>query len=311
MKKPVLVIMAAGMGSRYGGLKQMDPVDEKGNLIIDFSIYDAVRAGFDKVVFIITHAIEEEFKERIGNRVGQHIKVEYVYQQLDHLPEGIHVPEGRVKPWGTGHAVASCLGVVDGPFAVINADDFYGRQAFAMICDFLKHAEDDGVYQYAMVGYELENTLTENGSVARGICEIDENGMLSGICERTRIEKRGDGAAFTEDGGQTWTALPKDCTVSMNMWGFTESLLGELNSRFRHFLDTEAVENPLKCEYFLPFVVNELLQEKKAVVTVKKTADKWYGVTYKEDKQVVMDAVRAMKSSGVYPDVLDLEKAMV
>ena len=308
-KKPVLVVMAAGMGSRYGGLKQIDPIDRDGHIIMDFSIFDAVRAGFEKVVFIIKRENELAFREAIGDRLGKYVKVAYVFQELDNLPEGYSVPEGRVKPWGTGHAVLSCIDEIDGPFAVINADDYYGVHAFRMAYDFLteNQNEKDG-YRYMMVGYRLENTLTENGHVARGVCVTDEEGHLVKINERTHIEKRGEGAAYTEDDGATWTALSADSTVSMNMWGFSASILTELKNRFSEFLDRNLSENPLKCEYFLPFVVDELLQEKKATVKVLKSEDKWYGVTYKEDKPMVMDAVQKMKDQGLYPQKLWEEK---
>lgn len=301
MKKPVLVIMAAGMGSRYGGLKQMDPVDENGHIIMDFSIYDAIRAGFEKVVFIIKKENEALFKECVGDRVAKKMQVEYVFQDLHNLPEGYIVPEGREKPWGTGHAVLSCLSAVDGPFAVINADDYYGREAFQIIYDFLTTHQDDEKYQYTMVGYYLKNTLTENGHVARGVCIADEEGKLTGITERTRIEKHADGPAYTEDDGETWTKLPEDTIVSMNMWGFTSGVLQELNNRFARFLEENLRKNPLKCEYFLPFVVDELLKENKAEVTVLKSPDRWYGVTYKEDKPVVIEAIKNMRSAGLYP----------
>ena len=304
MKKPVLVIMAAGMGSRYGGLKQIDPIDEYGDKIIDFSIYDAVQAGFEKVVFIIKRAIEKEFKEQIGDRISKQVDVEYVYQELDKLPEGYVIPDGREKPWGTGHAILCCKGVVDGPFAVINADDYYGKSAFKSIYDQLASVSDDEKYQYTMVGYKLYNTLTENGHVARGVCSTDAQSKLTDIHERTRIEKHGDKAEFTEDDGATWTYLPEDTIVSMNMWGFTESMLGELDRRFAAFLDREVKNNPLKCEYFLPFVVDELLKEGKAEVTVLKSVDRWYGVTYKEDKAMVVKAIQDLKNQGLYPDKL-------
>lgn len=302
MKKPVLVIMAAGMGSRYGGLKQMDPVDDNGHIIMDFSIYDAVRAGFEKVVFIIKKENEALFKECVGDRVAQSMQVEYVFQDIHNLPEGYSVPEGREKPWGTGHAVLSCLSVVDGPFAVINADDYYGKEAFQIIYDFLTSHQDNEKYQYTMVGYYLKNTLTENGHVARGVCTANAEGKLTGITERTRIEKHADGPAYTEDDGETWTKLPEDTIVSMNMWGFTSGILQELNDRFACFLERNLVKNPLKCEYFLPFVVDELLKENKAEVTVLKSPDRWYGVTYKEDKPVVVEAIKAMKAAGLYPE---------
>lgn len=303
-KKPVLVVMAAGMGSRYGGLKQIDPVDEYGNIIMDFSIFDAKEAGFEKVVFIIKKAIEQEFKENVGRRMERRIQTEYVYQELDRVPEGFAVPEGRVKPWGTGHAILCCEGVVDGPFAVINADDYYGKQAFKEIYNQLAACSDTDRYQYAMVGYHLNNTMTEHGYVARGVCSTDENGKLVDIHERTRIEKRGDDGAYTEDDGATWTTLPGDTTVSMNLWGFTASILKELKERFGAFLEREVPGNPLKCEYFLPFVVDELLKENKAEVTVLKSRDRWYGVTYKEDKETVVQAIRNLKDQGLYPEKL-------
>lgn len=304
MKRPVLIIMAAGMGSRYGGLKQIDPVDEQGHLIIDFSIYDAIKAGFQKIVFIIKKEIEQDFKEMIGNRISQYVEVEFVYQQLDNLPKGFTVPENRVKPWGTGHAVLSCLGVVDGPFAVINADDYYGSHAFEEIYHYLSTTEDDELYRYAMVGYILENTLTENGHVARGVCVVSEDGMLAGINERTHIEKRDGKTEYTEDDGATWHTIPQGSIVSMNMWGFTNSILQELEKNFSAFLETGLKENPLKCEYFLPGVVNQLLNESRATVRVLKSADKWYGVTYKEDKAEVVAAMKRFKEQGIYPEKL-------
>lgn len=306
--KPVLVIMAAGMGSRYGGLKQIDPIDEEGHIIIDFSIYDAIRAGFEKVVFIIKKENEADFKACIGDRMEKRIAVEYVYQDLNDLPEGYSVPEGRVKPFGTGHAILSCMDTIDGPFAVINADDYYGKHAYEMIYDYLSTHEDDDKYRYTMVGYVLENTLTENGHVARGVCITDENNYLTGINERTHIERRDGKAAYTEDDGATWTEIPEGSTVSMNMWGFSKSILQELKDRFPKFLDENLEKNPLKCEYFLPSVVNELLAEQKATVEVLKSLDKWYGVTYKEDKEYVVNAIKALKDSGLYPQHLWEEK---
>lgn len=302
MKKPVLVVMAAGMGSRYGGLKQIDPVDKEGHIIMDFSIFDAVKAGFEKVVFIIKKENEQDFRSAIGDRLSEKIKVSYVFQELTNLPEGYVVPEGRVKPWGTGHAIMSCMGEIDGPFVVINADDFYGSHAFQVAYDYLTtHQDEEGIYRYMMVGYRLENTLTDNGHVARGVCEMDAQGYLADIHERTHIEKRGNGAAYTEDEGKTWIPISGDATVSMNMWGFSESILGELQSRFSAFLEENLEKNPLKCEYFLPFVVDELLKEGRATVAVEKSQDKWFGVTYKEDKPMVMAAIQNLKDQGVYP----------
>ena len=304
MNKPVLVIMAAGMGSRYGGLKQIDPIDEDGHIIMDFSMFDAKRAGFEKVIFIIKHEIEKDFKEGVGKRIAKYMDVSYAYQDLSNLPDGYEVPDGRVKPWGTAHAVLSCIDQIEGPFAVINADDYYGQQAFQLIYDFLASHEDDEKYRYTMVGYHLGNTVTDNGHVARGICDMNENGELVAIHERTRIEKRDGGIAFTDDDGATWTFVPADTTVSMNMWGFTRSIVEEIKNGFPAFLDTGLKENPMKCEYFLPTVVSDLLGADKATVAVLKSADKWYGVTYKEDKPVVVAAIKKMKEDGLYPEHL-------
>ena len=301
MKKPVLVIMAAGMGSRYGGLKQIDPIDKEGHIIMDFSIFDAKRAGFEKVVFIIKKENEADFKEAVGKRMESVMEVEYVFQDLHNIPEGFEVPEGRVKPWGTAHAVLSAIDVVDGPFAVINADDYYGRDAFQKIYDFLSTTEDDDKYRYTMVGYQLKNTVTENGHVARGVCTLDENDYLVKVEERTRIEKKGDGIAFTEDDGATWQELPIDSVVSMNMWGFSASFLKEIKAGFADFLEEGLAKNPMKCEYYLPSVVTKLLVEDRATVTVLETTDKWYGVTYKEDTPLVVNAIANMIDSGEYP----------
>lgn len=301
MKNPILVVMAAGMGSRYGGLKQIDPVDEQGHIIMDFSIYDAVKAGFKKVVFIIKEENEKDFKAAIGDRLSKVIDVSYVYQKLENIPEGFTVPEGRIKPFGTGHAILSCINEVDAPFAVINADDYYGREAFQLIYDYLNSHEDDDKFRYTMVGYKLCNTVTENGYVSRGVCEMNEAGELIGIRERTRIEHHENGIAFTEDDGATWTHLDDDTTVSMNMWGFSKSILDEIEKGFPAFLEKGLKENPMKCEYYLPGVVSDLLGENRATVAVLKSADKWYGVTYKEDKPVVMEAIRKMEEEGLYP----------
>lgn len=303
MKKPVLVIMAAGMGSRYGGLKQIDPIDEYGHIIMDFSLYDAKRAGFDDVVFIIKKTDENDFKEAIGNRISDYFHVQYVYQDISRIPDGFQVPEGRVKPWGTGHAVLSCIDNVDGPFAVINADDYYGRSAFEVIYHYLMNSEDDEKYRYTMVGYHLKNTITENGHVARGVCEVDEDSRLTGLTERTRIERHGEHIEYEAEDG-SWVALPDNTLVSMNMWGFHISILQELQIRFEDFLERGLKENPLKCEYFLPNVVGELLEENKAVVTVLESVDRWYGVTYKEDKPVVVQAIKDLKRKGIYPEKL-------
>ena len=264
-KEPVLVIMAAGMGSRFGGLKQIHPVDESGHIIIDFSLYDAYRAGFRKLVFIIKREHEEIFRKSIGNRMEQWFQVDYVFQELSRLPEGFQVPGGREKPWGTGHAIACCQGVrISIPFAVINADDFYGASAFSAIYNFLKESEDEN--QYAMVGYRLRNTVTENGSVARGVCQV-EDGILKGITELTQIYKDGENARYTED-GVNFKELSGDRVVSMNLWGFSEQILDELWKRFPGFLEENLPVNPKKCEYFLPTVVNQQIEEKEVTVKV-------------------------------------------
>lgn len=304
MKGPVLVIMAAGMGSRYGGLKQIDPVDAAGNKILDFSIYDAKRAGFKKAVFIIKKENEELFKECIGNAVSRHMEVEYVFQDINDVPDGFVIPEERVKPWGTAHAIFSCRDAVKGPFAVINADDYYGVEAFQVLYDFLTSHEDDEKYRYAMVGYQLGNTLTENGSVARGCCVTNEEGYLVSITERTKIIKTPDGAAYTEDEGATYTPISVESPVSMNMWGFTPSIIPELGKALEEFFDTQVSKNPLKAECYLPIEVDSLLKEGKATVQVLSSKDKWFGVTYKEDKPYVMDSIQKLKDAGIYPDVL-------
>lgn len=304
MKEPILVIMAAGMGSRYGGLKQIDPIDDEGHIIIDFSLYDAYRAGFRRAVFIIKPEMEKDFREVIGNRMEKIMEISYAFQRLDALPDGYAVPEGRVKPWGTGHAVLSCDGFIDAPFAVINSDDYYGREAFKLIYGFLSTVKDNEKYHYSMVGYKLGNTLTDFGSVARGICEVNEDNMLLSVNEHTRIEKHGDKAEFTEDGGESWTELPMEQTVSMNLWGFTPKMIEELKIRFPEFLESGLKTNPLKCEYFLPSVVSDLINEDKAAVKVLRSADKWYGVTYKEDKETVVAAIASMKARGDYPEKL-------
>ena len=300
MKKPVLVIMAAGMGSRYGGLKQIDPIDSDGHIIIDFSIYDAVRAGFEKVIFIIKRENEQIFRKTIGKRAEGLMEVAYVFQELENIPDGFTVPEGRIKPWGTGHAVLSCIDILDGPFAVINADDYYGPEAFKMIYDYLTTHEDDSRYRYTMVGYRLGNTLTENGHVSRGVCTVDSKGYLTGICERTYIVMTPDGAAYSEDDGQTLIPISPDERVSMNMWGFSASFMAELKKQISDFLTNEMPKNPLKAEYFLPSVVSSLLADNKATVQVLHSNDKWYGVTYKEDKATVVAAIAALKQRGIY-----------
>jgi dTDP-glucose pyrophosphorylase len=304
MNKPTLVIMAAGMGSRYGGLKQIDPVGSHGEIILDFSLYDAMMAGFEKVIFIIKRENEEAFRELIDGRAGRYMQVEYAYQELTDLPEGYAVPEGRVKPWGTCHAVYSARKLIDGPFTVINADDYYGQGAFNTIYDFLEKAKDGDRYDFAMVGYELAKTLTENGHVARGVCSVAEDGNLKSVVERKKIMWRGQEPAFTEDDGETWNVLSRDATVSMNFWGFTPSIMDEVVARFPEYLEEILKNDPLKGEYMLPTVVEDTINEGRANVKVLRSSDQWYGVTYKEDKESVVSALQSMKDKGLYPDKL-------
>lgn len=301
-KKPVLVVMAAGMGSRYGGLKQMDPVGPSGEFIIDYSIYDAHRAGFETVVFIIKHEIEDAFKATVGSRVSRYMEVRYAYQQVDMLPQGYAVPEGRVKPWGTGHAVLCAADVLDAPFAVINSDDYYGPEAYQVAYDFLTGVEDEpGRCHYAMVGYLLKNTVTENGSVARGVCETNEQGNLTQVVENTQIETYAGGIHTTLDGGKTWSDLSPDTVVSMNLWCFRPSFVRELIAKFPAFLDKALVENPIKAEYFLPLTVTEMIQSGTADVKVLSSKGKWYGVTYQEDRPTVVAALKQKVEEGLYP----------
>ena len=299
MRNPTLVIMAAGMGSRFGGPKQTTPVDDAGHFILHYSLFDAYRAGFRKVVFIVKPGMEAEFAEALGAGVQEHFDVRFAPQALDALPEGYSVPDGRQKPWGTAHAVLCAAGEIDGPFAVINADDYYGVEAFQVLYDFLKEERPES--EYAMVGFRLRNTVTEHGSVARGVCEV-ENGLLRGVTERTKIVKRGADAAFTEDGGKTWTDLSGDTLVSMNFWGFTPLYLYELAKRFPAFLENEVPKNPLKSEYFVPSVVNAQLQEGSATIAVLDTPDAWHGVTYPEDLPGVKAALKALTDAGTYPE---------
>ena len=298
-QKPVLVVMAAGMGSRYGGLKQMDPMDEYGHIIMDFSAFDAKRAGFEKVVFIIKKAIEKDFKEKIGSRIEKYMKVEYCFQEFDSIPEGCSVPEGREKPFGTGHAILCAKPYVDGPFAVINADDFYGFNAYQVLYDYLLNKPKG---EYALVGFQVMNTLTDNGYVSRGICSMNAEGKLVNIEERTHIEKRADGAVFIEDGVET--PLTNDAVASMNFWGFDETLFDELEDGFPKFFENDVPKNPMKAEYLIPSIVGSMLREGKTKVHVLSSSDKWFGVTYKEDKADVVASIRKLKDEGKYPEKL-------
>ena len=304
-KKPVLVVMAAGMGSRYGGLKQIDPVGSHGEAILDYSVYDAHEAGFETVVIIIKEAIKKDFLETVGARLAKSpVEIRYAFQELHKLPAGYTTPADRTKPWGTSHAVLCAKDAIDGaPFAVINADDYYGKSAFRVMYEALCNAQDGEKLDYCMVGYELGKTVTENGSVARGVCYADEMGYLTEIVERTRIEKYEGGIHYTED-GENWVDLPEDTIVSMNMWGFTPSFLDEIEKGFAAFLDNAMKTNPLKGEYYLPLVVQNLLAADKATVKVLTSPDKWYGVTYAADKPLVVAALREKTETGLYPDGL-------
>ena len=359
MDKPTLVVMAAGMGARYGGLKQTEPISEQGEIIIDFSLYDALMAGFEKAVFIIKREIEADIRARIDDGAGRHMDAVYVYQELTDLPPGYTLPEGRVKPWGTCHAVLAARGVLGGNIAVINADDYYGAQAFRLMYDYLLTARDGACYDYSMIGYRLANTLTEHGHVSRGVCSVDGLGRLTGVDERLKIMWRPGSAPETapetasgcsasdsaqegpapgsapesakegsasgasqggpaqnaapapgartiayEDEAGLWHDVPPDATVSMNFWGFTPSFLEELERGFPPFLDEALKTNPEKAEYLLPRKVDELLKSGRATVKVIPTDERWFGVTYKEDKEHVAAAVRAMKDRGLYPERL-------
>ncbi len=304
MDKPVLVVMAAGMGSRYGGLKQIDPVGPSGELIIDYSVYDAKRAGFEKVVFIIKHEIEQEFKAAIGSRLEKEIEVAYAFQQMDDLPPGFAVPEGRQKPWGTTHAVLAARLLLNGPFAAINADDYYGPDAYRVLYDFLAAPPQPGRQHFAMVGYQIENTVTDKGTVARGVCQADENGYLTAIVERLKVAKSPTGARYTEDDGASWTDLPAGTLVSMNFWGFSAGFLPAAERDFPLFLQANLPQNPQKCEFLLPGEVDALIHAGEADVKVLKSTDRWHGVTYQEDKPEVVAAIAQKHTDGLYPTPL-------
>ena len=298
-EQPTLVIMAAGMGSRYGGLKQVDRITEAGEIILDFSLYDAMMAGFSRAVFIIREEHRELFRELVDERAGRFMDIEYAYQKLDDIPEGFEIPEGREKPW-----VLSCRNLIKGPFAVINADDYYGPGSFASVYEYLSENRDDDKYSFCMAGYQLKNTVTENGHVSRGVCETDDKGFLRKVTERTKIMKDSGTIAYTEDDGSTWVTLDPDTVVSMNFWGFSAAMMDEMKQEFPHELEKILETNPLKGEYYLPFAADRLVQEGKARVKVITSPDKWYGVTYKEDKEDVQNALQAMKDKGMYPEKL-------
>lgn len=302
-KKPILVVMAAGMGSRYGGLKQIDPVGPSGEAILDYSLYDARRAGFETVVFIIKHEIEQAFKEAVGARaLRAGFEVRYAYQQLDKLPEGFTVPEGRVKPWGTAHAILVAEEAIgDAPFAVINADDYYGPQGFRLVYDYLCSHADGDRFAWSMVGFLLKNTVSANGSVSRGVCVTDAAGNLHSVTERTCIAPYAGGIHYSEDGGESWTDLDENSVVSMNLWGFTPAYIAEAKAGFAAFLRENLPVNPLKCEYYLPSVVTAALQQGKAEVRVLTSTDKWHGITYREDKPELVAALQQMSAQGLYP----------
>ena len=300
MKQPTLVILAAGMGSRFGGLKQITAVDDLGHAIIDFSLYDAYRAGFRKVVFIIKHEIEESFREFVGKRAEKHFDVKYVFQQTGMLPAGYTLPAERVKPWGTAHAVLCAKDAVDGPFAVINADDFYGPTAYSALYDYL--VSDHPETEHAMVAYLLRNTVTENGSVARGLCEV-EDGFLTDVVERTKIFKKGEDGEYTED-GESFIPVPGETPVSMNFWGFNACFFDQLEKRFPKWLDETLVTNPLKGEYFLPFVADAMIKEGEGKIRVLNCRETWHGITYREDMENVVSSIAKMRSKGLYPDAL-------
>ena len=292
-----LLILAAGMGSRYGGLKQLDPITDNGEFIIDFSVYDAVVSGFDKIVFVIKEENLDVFRETIGKRFEDKVKVEYAFQKLNDLPSGYTVPEGRIKPWGTAQAMLAARHIVKEPFAVINADDFYGRSAYNSLASHLSDAE---ATQYCMVGYVLEKTLTENGTVSRGVCEV-ENGYLVNVVERTKISRSGDVAVYSEDGSEV--EIPLDATVSMNCWGFTPDIFAKVSEGFKKFLDAD--NGDIKREYYLPFAVKEIMDSGDCTVKVYSSKDSWYGVTYREDRDSVVNSLAALKKDGTYPNKLN------
>jgi NDP-sugar pyrophosphorylase family protein len=295
--------MAAGIGSRYCGLKQIDPVGPYNEIIIDYSLYDALRAGFGEVVFVINKDIDKAFRERVGRNIESRCKVTYVLQRLENVPAWFTVPDSRKKPWGTAHAVLCCKHAVTSPFAVINADDFYGRSSFQSLYQYLNGAQEhNGSYDFCMIGYVLNKTLTEHGHVARGICTVDQEGFLANIRERIHIERFDQTIRYTED-GESWIEIPGDSVVSMNMWGFSPALFEELDMRFTRFLQENA-HIPQNAEFLIPEVVNDLLEEQKATVKVLPTQERWFGVTYRQDKSKVKQAIQELIQDGIYPDNL-------
>ena len=299
--KPTLLILAAGIGSRYGGLKQLDKIGPSGETIIDYSIYDAIRAGFGKVIFIIKEAIEEDFKEAFVERLKDQVEIDYVFQETWMVPEGVTIPDNRSKPWGTGHAVLMADGKIHGPFAVINGDDFYGRGAFAALADYYRDWTAARENDYCMVGYPVTNTLSEFGAVSRGVCELDKNSLLVDVVERTHIERLASGIQFKDEAG-TMTPIPDGAVVSMNFWGFTPSFFSHLKSGFASFIRDNA--DNLKAEFYIPSMVNSLIKSGTATVKVLSCEEQWFGMTYKEDRLSVVKSIRALVADGVYPENL-------
>lgn len=301
LNKPILVIMAAGMGSRYGGMKQIDPVGAAGELILDYSLYDARRAGFERAVIIIKRENEKDFREVLGDRVSRYMRIDYAYQDIAMLPEGFSVPDGREKPWGTAHAVLCAAGLTDAPFCAVNADDYYGVEAFRLCYEHLTHLRDDS--DLCMVGYLVKNTLSESGYVSRGVCTLDENGCLSDIVERKHIISTVDGPLYTED-EKNYRRISPETVVSMNMWGFPAGMMNRIREGFPRFLEKALAENPLRAEYYLPSAVDEAIRDGGARVKVYTTTEKWYGVTYAKDKAQVVEALKRLTEEGRYPSPL-------
>ena len=303
--KPTLFLLAAGMGSRYGGLKQLDGLGPHGETIMDYSIYDAIHAGFGKLVFVIRKDFEQDFREKVVSKYQGHLPVEVVFQSLEDLPDGFTVPEGRTKPWGTNHAVLMGKEAIKEPFAVINCDDFYGRDSFQVMGKYLSSLAEGSANKYAMVGFRVGNTLSESGSVSRGVCSTDEKGFLTTVVERTKIERKADGEVkYLEDDGETWTAIPETTPVSMNFWGFTPDYFTYSQDYFKYFLGLESTKTNLKAEFFIPLMIDKLIKEGTATVEVLDTTSKWFGVTYPEDRPDTVTKIQKLIDDGVYPDRL-------